>query len=125
MRGMADGGSRQVDADAIDRAFRCERREQVAAAASEVDNAGALGRVECMYSCDHGVRERPTQAGCPETCARGDSLGRIAGVSRAPVLRLEQIDVAGAGHVERVPSLAGQRPAELCQRFTTFPNRAR
>jgi hypothetical protein len=57
---------------------------------------------------------RPKQgfgdAAIVQSSPRGNRRSRVAGLVGAPILRLEQIDVSAAGHVEGMPPFAKHTP---------------
>jgi hypothetical protein len=55
---------------------------------------------------------------------RGDGFDRIARISRTPLLRLQEIDVAAAGDVERMPARAHGAPRLARERLMTIANGA-
>jgi hypothetical protein len=52
-----------------------KRREQVSAAASEVDDTGAFGKSERICCGNEGIDERAPDSGAPETAAGGNGVG--------------------------------------------------
>ena len=99
-RGPLNRDRRQVDADRSEATRFGQPAGELAAAASEIDEdiarRGGCGSIR-------NVREHAApDAACQQRRARTHGGPCIAGRSRPPILRLQQIDVAGARDVERV-----------------------
>ncbi len=94
-----DRRGRDVDAVSL---LRCDRAEVIALAASGIEN-GSVGRIEKR---EDRIEQRLREAAVEEAAPRGDCLRRVARHFRAPVLRLQQIEVAAARGVERMPAAA-------------------
>ena len=84
-------------------------------AAPHVEHGGAGWQPESVDFLDQGTEERRAMARVQEPPPGFYGLAGIAGVLRAPVLRLEQVAVAAAGKVEGVAPRADQGPALAVQ----------
>lgn len=110
-----DGRDGDVDAVTLRLTGVHDRAEVVAFAAAGIEHGVAGGERE---EVDHGAHERRGKPAIEEAPAGGDGFGAVAGLRRAAVLRLEEVDVAAARHVEgmaaradEAPLLGGQRRA--------------
>jgi 1-acyl-sn-glycerol-3-phosphate acyltransferase len=104
-RGAFDRHRRQVDTDSTEPTLFGEHAGELAAAASEVDEdvISRDGGASSRNVCEHCAPD----AACEQRRARKHRRSCISGRSRPPILRLQKIDVAGAGDVERVAGGAG------------------
>ena len=73
---------------------------------------------------EDGVDERLREVASEKSPPRLDGLRRVAGPTRPSILRLQQINVAAAGHIERMPAGTDKVVSGARQRQTTIANRA-
>gem|GEM_PF-641251 len=92
---------RDGDVDAVP-LLRIERAEVIALAAAGIENR----TVERLHEIDDGVEQRPRESAIEKPPPRRDRLRRIARHPRAPILRLQQIEVTAARDVEGMSALA-------------------
>ena len=97
------GGNRNIDPVRLKPNFPGERAEIKAIAATRVENA-IVGRGRGQFR--NPAEQRLAHSPIVQSAPRRHALRRIAGIFGFSVLRLEQIDVAAPGDVERVPARA-------------------
>jgi hypothetical protein len=92
----------------LDGAFPDDTAEVGPFTAPHVEHGGADRQSKGVDLLAQRLLERRAVARVQEPPPGLDGLPRIAGVLRAPVLRLEQVAIAAAGEVEGVSSRADQ-----------------
>ena len=113
---------RHRDVDAVpsqrNRAARAARWWPAPQPTSSTASAGAGTQT------GHGVHERRLEAPRLEPPPRPEDGHRVTRPGRLPILGLQEVDVAAAGDVERVPARAGAAPLAARERPAATANGA-